>query len=153
MRTTKSKTDLVIRLLAQGVSAKSIMIQADCSQALVYKVLKQNEADIARLRNGIPALEKAKAPSIKLPKLDPSQPAAPQMEAAAWKVIGLAAAGEDISVKQINAAREIIRQALRDRVPPPQDRRLTFRIDVIDMQDEQDKPVVVDSKRYDIRPY
>jgi len=71
----------------------------------------------------------------------------------AWKVIASAAAGEDVTVKQANAAREIIKQALRDRVPPPQDRHLTFRIDILDLQDGQEKPSVVETKRYDVRPY
>lgn len=144
---SESKTALICQLLAAGLSKGQIQARVGCSQALVYKVLKGHAGEIALLKTGqppIPVARDSQVPPVllpplpdrrmaALPNLDPAQPVAPQLEGMAWTIIAEAAAGGDITVKQANAAREIIKQALRDKVPPPISRRLQFRISEIDV--------------------
>ena len=170
-----SKTDLICQLLAAGVDKLTIRNRVGCSQTLVYKVLHEKEAEIARLRAGLPAPspsvqppaqpagtapipsgtahppdKKAIVPCVQVPLLDPLKPAAPQLEAMAWQVLALAASGGDVTVKQANAAREIVKQALRDKAPSPADRDLRFLIDTIDIEDEKIK--VISKATYEVRP-
>ena len=162
----ESKTALIMQLLAAGLSKAEVMVRAKCSQTLVYKILQDRAQDIARLKAGqpltdpgpghaglggpirLPKVKRVRVP--KLPPLDPARPAAPQLEQMAWSVIAEAAAGGEISTKQQQAAREIIKQALRDRVAPPVDRQLVFKVDVIDVVD--DKFVPTGQVTYEIRP-
>jgi len=43
-KTSKSKTEMIVSLLAQGVPVREIMHHAECSQGLVYKTLKSHES-------------------------------------------------------------------------------------------------------------
>lgn len=149
-----TKTQLIIQLLAADVPKNQIMARVNCSQALVYKTMHRHMDEVARIKAGQPQMAPAQTPAQAAPaqlpppapaacssrpketpeiKLDPTKPAAPQLEAMAWATVAQAAAGGDVTVKQINAAREIIKQALRDKTPAPVDRKLVFKISEIDV--------------------
>ena len=163
-----SKTDLIVQLLASKVPKAEIMVRAQCSQALVYRVQKEKAAEIAQIQaGGSPAptkeptpgaapgapAEQPKAPErarLAIPTLDPDKPQAPQLEQMAWQIIAQAAAGDyEITKKQHDAARDILKAALRDRQPPPTDRKMVFKIDVIDFKDGGFCPVA--SNTYEIK--
>ena len=172
MQQPDTKTALIIQLLAAGLDKPSIQVRVGCSQALVYKVLRNHAEDIARLKTGQPPVAEKPVhgpqivylpppaprpndrPVAVLPRLDPGKPVAVQLEQFAWGVIAEAAAGGDITVKQANAAREIIHQALRDKQPAPMDRKMRFRISEIDVAppDSGHDYTVVESKVFEVKP-
>lgn len=148
-----SKTRLIIELLAQDLTPKEIMNRADCSQGLVYKTQKKYLGEIAQLKlnaGKIPTLQPEDSPSIPIPTIDMTLPVAPQLEGMAWTVIAHAAAGRDVATKQVNASRDILKHALKDKKPPPVSRRLVFKVDVIDIVNE--KIEIISSKTYEVKP-
>jgi hypothetical protein len=59
-----------------------------------------------------------------------------QLEALAWSIVASTTAGNDVSVRQLNAAREIIKEASHAKTPPPPvKRKLRFVINTIDYCD------------------
>lgn len=155
-----SKTQRIIELLAADIPKGMIMAQVGCSQNLVYKTLNRYTAEIATLKTkyksqskpqpSAPAPCPVASPTFNVPTLDPAKPAAPQLEAMAWSIIAQAAAGGDVTNKQATAAREIIKNALRDKVPPPVDRKFTFKLDVIDVVAGAFVPV--STATYEVKP-
>ena len=166
----ETKTDLIVQLLAAGLNRGQIMARAGCSQAMVYKVMRGKGPEIEALRNDLPQPEKkdkpafsGKLPEVPLPRavpkpaeakrsvpvLDLAKSVPGQLEQFAWAVIADAAAGGDVSTKQANAAREIIKQAAKDRAPSPVDRRMIFKVDVIDV--DGDKFVPVSQVAYEVK--
>lgn len=111
-----------------------------CSLDMVYK---------ARKKHMPKAPQSSKAPSLHLPKLDPAQPAAPQLESMAWAVVGASALGQDVTGRQLQAAKEIIKQAKADKAPPPVDRRIVFKLDEIDLEGDDFK--IISSRSYEIK--
>ncbi len=154
----ESKTDRIILLLAKGLHPTAIMNKVSCSQPLVYQTAKKYAVEIARLKNtapveGVEQLQPTpedKPSIIKLPEIDANKAAAPQLESVAWQVLAAAATDGDISVKQINAAKEIIKQAARDKTPPPTDRHFIFKLDTIDI-DNEGKYQIVDQRVYEVK--
>ena len=167
----ETKTDLIIQLLAAGLNRGQLMARAGCSQAMVYKVMRGKGPEIEALRNDLPQNEKEQRPCGKLPQgqslpraipkaspveakrsvpvLDMAKSVPAQLEQFAWSIIADAAAGGDISTKQANAAREIIKQAAKERIPAPVDRRMIFKVDVIDV--DGDKFVPVSQVAYEVK--
>jgi hypothetical protein len=153
-----TKTERIIQMLAEGKDYKEICLAAKCATALVYKVKKAHADDIAALKDPVkdakagaaPVARAPVPPALALPVIDPARPAAPQLEPLAWLVIAKAASGGDVTAKAANAAKEIIKQAARDKVPPPVDRKLVFKLDVIDVVDGAFKPV--GQTTYEIKP-
>ena len=59
-----------------------------------------------------------------------------QLEALAWSIVASTTAGNDVSVRQLNAAREILKEVSRDKTPPPPvKRKLRFVLNTIDYCD------------------
>ena len=86
---------------------------------------------------------------LDLPALDPTKPLPPQYEALGAAILTEAARKGEISSRQIQAARELIRMAQRDRVPPPVSRKLRLVIETIDVID--DKIHVVERQPIEVR--
>ena len=121
------------------------MARVGCSLNQIYKTARIHEAEITKSEKPAPAEH------FDIPAIDPLQPAAPQLEAGAWKTLALAHQGYDISTRQLQAAREIIKAAQRDKVPPPVNRKLKIVIDVIDVLAD-DKIHITQTKTYEVKP-
>ena len=137
------RKQIIYALLDAGMKAREVAQKVGVADTYVHKLRRDRPAGSARA----PAPD----PVVKVPAIDPLKPAAPQLEATAWSVVAAAAAGNVITVRQLNAAREIIKEAQRDKTPPPVNRKLRFIIEVIDVQDD-DKIHVVGKNIYEVKP-
>ena len=88
---------------------------------------------------------------LNLPELDMTKPLSPQYEALGAAILTEAARNGEIGTRQIAAARELIRMAQRDKVPPPVSRKLRFVIETIDVLAD-DEIHVVNVANYEIHP-
>ena len=141
----ESKTEQILAMMAAGATNRAIA-----------EAVHVREAYVSRLRNQHrPACTQkpSTAPTVTPPRvlIDPLKPAAPQLEATAWAVIANAAAGGEVTVRQLHAAREIIKAAQRDKVPPPVNRKLKLVIDVIDVMAD-DKIHRTKTLAYEVKP-
>ena len=128
-----------------GKSKREIGIEEGVRDSYVGRVLKNRPAD------DVPMAVSTPIAPLSQTAIDPLRPAAPQLEAGAWQIIEMARAGAQITVRQLHAAREIIKAAQRDKVPPPVSRKLKIVIDVIDVLSD-DKIHKTKTNTYEVRP-
>ena len=138
----ESKTEQILAMMAAGATNRAIA-----------EAVHVREAYVSRLRNRHRPAHTGATAAVTPPRvlIDPLKPAAPQLEATAWAVIANAAAGGEVTVRQLHAAREIIKAAQRDKVPPPVNRKLKIVIDVIDVLAD-DKIHKTKTAVYEVKP-
>jgi len=126
-----------------GVRARDIGTREGVSVEYVRRLLRDRPGG-----NGKSSVEQK---PLNLPELDMTKPLSPQYEALGAAILTEAARKGEIGARQIAAARELIRMAQRDKVPPPVSRKLRFVIETIDVLAD-DKIHVVNVANYEIKP-
>jgi len=118
------KTKQIIALLSKGWTARRVMARVGCSLNQIYKTARIHEAEITKSEKPAPAEH------FDIPAIDPLQPAAPQLLPLAGAVLAKAVeAGNNISVRQLQAACLIVKYAQRGNPPPPVSRKMTMMLD------------------------
>ena len=162
-----NKVETLIQLLGAGLSAKEAQKQSGCSRKLVYKTKRLHGEEIKAIKDKCPKApptppnpkqpkapipinkttviinnpEPPPTPTLDIPELDPTKDPAEQLKALAWKMVAAGAAGAPMSKTQKDMVNQIIKASEKNKVPPPTNRKLIFKVDLIDVVGDEFKMI------------